>query len=70
MSEPQAAPQGARDEKHIKMMSTGTGWTVVVRSDTGKSSLGQVRIQQWGRRSELLERPSSGCSAGGSRSSR
>lgn len=34
-------------EKHLIMMAAGAGCAVIVRSETGKTSPGQVRIQQW-----------------------
>lgn len=37
-------------EKHRKMMTSGASCTVVVQSDTGKSSPGQIRIQSWDRK--------------------
>ena len=47
MAESQSAPQASPDEKHRQMMLAGIGIAVIVRSDTGKTSLGQVRIQEW-----------------------
>lgn len=41
------------NEKHLKMMATGTGYSVTVQSDTGKTSSGQVRIMEYDKKARM-----------------